>query len=150
MTVPVLAAAKHMGHRSGWSLSNLTLQKLLYLAHMYQLGENEEPLVPGSFEAWDYGPVHPTLYHAAKIFGADPVKNIFHSQKEIEKGTEQYALDSCVDMSLTPSRLIAITHWIEGAWHGCYSAGQRGTVIPNEAIRDEYRRRTEFVRKKRA
>jgi len=39
MTVSASAAAKRMCERSGWTLSNLELQKLLYIAHMFHLGE---------------------------------------------------------------------------------------------------------------
>mgnify|MGYP006283548483 CR=1 FL=1 len=77
MTVSVLSAAKRLAARSGWTLSNLELQKILYLAHMVHLGRTDgAPLVHGLFEAWDYGPVHPDLYHRVKIFGSSPVKNI--------------------------------------------------------------------------
>ncbi|RWO77206.1 type II toxin-antitoxin system antitoxin SocA domain-containing protein [Mesorhizobium sp.] len=67
MTLHVLSAAKHLAKQSGWSLSNLELQKILYLAHMFYLGRTGEPLVSGHFEAWDYGPVHPDLYHRVKV-----------------------------------------------------------------------------------
>ena len=148
MTVHVLSAAKHMGQKSSWSLSNLAMQKLLYLAHMYHLGEHDSPLAPPSFEAWEYGPVHPTLYHAAKVFGSDPVKNIFRSYPDVEEGTEQYALDECVNMGLPTSRLVAITHWEDGAWYQHYIPGQRGIIIPDDDIRVEYQERVERVRKK--
>ena len=74
MTVNVLNAAAHLIERSNQSLSNLELQKLLYLAHMFYMGRYDgEPLVHGEFEAWDYGPVHPTLYQRARTFGSNPV-----------------------------------------------------------------------------
>lgn len=38
MTVSVLAAAKRLAQRSNWSLSNLELQNILYLAHMFYMG----------------------------------------------------------------------------------------------------------------
>ena len=56
MAISVLEAAKHIGARSHWSLSNLKMQKLLYIAHMFHLGIYNKPLVCEFFEAWDYGP----------------------------------------------------------------------------------------------
>ena len=83
MSISVSAAAKRLCERSGWSLTNLKLQKLLYISHMFHLGKTGEPLVNGHFEAWDYGPVSPFLYHKVKVFGSSPVENIFHSTPDI-------------------------------------------------------------------
>ncbi len=146
MPIPVLSAAKRMGHQSDWSLSNLEMQKVLYLAHMFHLGKHRRALIPGFFEAWDYGPVHPTLYHKAKVFGKDPVKNIFRSQQDVEDGTERSMLDEIVDMSLPSSRLVAITHWKEGAWYKNYHSGERGVIIPNDDILVEYSKRIEHAK----
>jgi uncharacterized phage-associated protein len=59
--------------RQGYWLSNLVLQKLLYLAHAIYLIEEKEPLVSGYFEAWQYGPVHPGAYQAFKASGSHPI-----------------------------------------------------------------------------
>lgn len=144
MTISALQAAKKMGERSGWSLSNLEMQKLLYLSHMIHLGANDEPLVSGHFEAWDLGPVHPILYHKAKVFGARPVRNIFRSVPDPQDGTGECAtLNSIMDgMSpLTGSQLVSITHWDHGAWARNYIPGVRGIIIPDSHIKDEYQRR---------
>ena len=143
MAVSALAAGKRLGKHSGWTLSNLAMQKLLYIAHMYHLGMyDESPLVTGYFEAWDYGPVHPTLYHAVKRFGADPVEDVFGSIPDIVEGSETQLLDAVVDqLSDSTSRLVAITHWDNGAWAKYYVSGRRGVPIPNEAILQEYRDR---------
>lgn len=143
MAVSALSAGKRLGEHSGWTLSNLAMQKLLYIAHMFHLGKyNARPLVSGQFEAWDYGPVHPILYHAVKQFGADPVQNIFRSVPSIGEGTETSLLNSAVDqLSDSTSRLVAITHWEDGAWASLYIPGKRGTPISNEAILKEYRDR---------
>lgn len=150
MTVPVLAAAKRMAERSGWSLSNLELQKMLYLAHMFYMGEHDgRPLIPGHFEAWDYGPVHPTLYHQAKIFGSSPVGNIFRSEPDIaDLSPEAAILDKATDQlsQATPGRLVAATHRVGGAWDKNYIPGQRNIVIPNEDILAEYRERFDAAR----
>src|SRR5205814_7409199 len=132
---------KRLGERSGWSLSNLEMQKLLYLAHMFYLGHTGEPLVDGHFEAWDYGPVHPVLYHRAKIFGSAPVENIFNAVADLTGPREEIEiLDKFVERlsHAVPGKLVAITHWDEGAWAKHYQPGGRHVVIPNEDIRQEY------------
>ncbi len=141
MTAPVLQAAKHLAKRSGWSLSNLQLQKILYLAHMFHLGRTGgEPLVTGCFQAWDYGPVHPVLYHRAKVFGADPVENIFHDQASLPAGAVRDILDEAWDSlkGVTAAGLVAATHREGGAWSRHYRPRSRGVIIPDQDILAEY------------
>lgn len=142
MTVSVLSAAKRLAERSGWSLSNLELQKILYLAHMFYLGRhNGQPLVSGYFEAWDYGPVHPSLYHRAKIFGSNPVENVFLDASEVPDGPEQEILDEAWDNlgKAGPGRLVNATHRRGGAWDMHYIPGARHCIIPNADILREYK-----------
>ena len=141
MAIHVLRAAKHVGNISGWSLSHLRVQKLLYIAHMFHLGKNENrPLVEGNFEAWDYGPVHPVLYHKAKIFGSGPVKNIFRAYDDLNEGDEKYFLDTIYSSlkDFSGAQLVAITHREGGAWAKHYAPGARGVVIPDDDIAEEF------------
>ncbi|MCC0048528.1 MAG: DUF4065 domain-containing protein [Rhodobiaceae bacterium] len=142
MSISILSAAKRLAEQSDWSLSNLKLQKILYLAHMFYLGRTEgEPLVRGEFEAWNYGPVHPDLYHKAKVFGSDPVKNIFHSIPEVPGGAERDIIDEAFESlgSSGPGRLVAATHRKNGAWEKNFVPGEMHCIIPNEDILAEYR-----------
>lgn len=140
MTVPVLSAAQWLAHRSGWSLSNLELQKLIYIAHMFHLGRTGEPLVTGQFEAWDYGPVHPALYHRVKVFGSDPVGNIFNDVPDVPKGPERDILNEAYDElgAAGPGVLVNATHRKGGAWATNYVPGAKGLIIPNTDILAEY------------
>ena len=140
MSIGVLSAAKFSCGFSGWSISNLRLQKLLYIAHMYHLWRTKgEPLIDGSFEAWDYGPVQPVLYHKAKIFGADFIENIFRSFSEIQDGPEKETLVTTLEAlkDTSSAKLIALTHREEGAWAKYYHPGVIGITIPNEDIIEE-------------
>lgn len=152
MTESVHAAAKRLCVRSGWSLSNLELQKLLYLSHMLHLGRHDEPLISEHFEAWNYGPVAPSLYHRVKIFGSSPVGNVFHSVEDLADGTEVDVLDEAVDQlgHARPGKLVAITHWDQGAWAKHYRPGVRGVVIPNQDIRQEFLDRVDAARQRQA
>lgn len=151
MTVAVFAAAKRLCEGSGWSISNLEMQKLLYIAHMFHLGRAGEPLISDRFEAWDYGPVQPSLYHKAKIYGSSHVGKIFRSAADLEPGSELDLINETVnELSHSASgRLVAITHWSEGAWAKHYVPGGRGIVIPNEDILQEYRDRERGAKKKK-
>jgi uncharacterized phage-associated protein len=140
MTVSAFAAAKRLAKRSGWTLTNLEMQKILYLAHMFYLGRTGQPLVSGEFEAWDYGPVHPSLYHRIKIYGSEPVGNVFHNTPDIT-GAEADILDEAYDSlgKVGASRLVRATHRPGGAWEKHYRMGERNCVMPNADILQEYR-----------
>lgn len=142
MAVSVASAAKRLAQKSGWTLSNLQLQKILYLAHMMHLGQTGEPLVRGHFEAWDYGPVHPDLYHKVKVFGSGQVQNIFHNTPDMESGAEREIIDDAYDSlgNIAPGQLVNATHRKNGAWDKNYIPGVRHCLIPNEDILEEFRR----------
>ena len=62
-------AAKH-----GEKVTPLKIQKLVYIAHGWHLALYEKPLVYDEFaEAWEYGPVFPSIYHEFKHFGGAPI-----------------------------------------------------------------------------
>ncbi|MFN0131232.1 MAG: Panacea domain-containing protein [Phycisphaerales bacterium] len=70
------AVANHfleLGERDGVPLSSMKLQKILYYAHGWHLALTGEPLLDDSIEAWQYGPVIPSIYHEFKQFGSRPI-----------------------------------------------------------------------------
>ena len=136
MPLTAMEAAKKACRRTGWRLSNLELQKILYLAQLrYKRANRGGRLFSALFEAWDYGPVIPEVYHKAKAFGSDPVQNVFHGVKD-----EQHPLDkdlfASVDLlkSSSPAHLVGMTHRSKGAWATFYRPGIRGVIIPDSAI----------------
>lgn len=141
MPVSALSAARTLCEARDWSLSNLELQKLLYIAEMYQLGMTGQPLINENFEAWDYGPVVPAVYARARGFGRGPVRNVFHWVPPVPVGSPEHSL--LLDLSnqtkgYTAGQLVNITHWPEGAWARYYHPGVRGIVIPKGDIMREY------------
>lgn len=141
----VMSAARTLGEISGWSLSNLTMQKTLYIAQMFQLGRGLPPLFPEHFEAWDYGPVVPKLYHKLKMFGAKPVQDIFYERELPASAPEMQALLDAygTTKSFSGGKLVAITHWEGGAWARRYEPHKRGRVILNSEIAQEFHDRLE-------
>ena len=114
-----MAAAKHIGVRTGWALWNLDIQKLVYIANMMHVDEQGKPLVFGLFEASLYGPIHSKLFDELEMFGAKPVKawpfrattlpdRESLAAKTLDRAVDQFAHD--------PARLTAITHHRAGAW----------------------------------
>ncbi|MGD9576708.1 MAG: Panacea domain-containing protein [Syntrophorhabdus sp.] len=55
-------------------ITNLKMQKLLYYAHAWHLANFHKPLFADRIEAWDLGPVIPSLYHDYKKYGGAPIR----------------------------------------------------------------------------
>ena len=143
-------AAKYICEKSGWRLSNLPLQKLLYLAQVEYAGKHAgNKLVDTTFEAWDYGPVSPNLYHKIKMFGSEPVRDVFYDALRLREDSERKrVLDEVCNkfLSLPPGKLINLTHWDGGAWANKYEPGLRNISISDRDIEDEYGNRTRLDR----
>lgn len=142
MSVNSKSAAKWLCEASGWKITNLALQKLLYLSHMYHMGRipGNPPLVDEEFEAWDYGPVLPRVYHTVKGFGSGPIGNVFNSVGDID---DEEAIASLQEVYValkdtTAGRLVSMTHRDNGAWSRTYDRNARRNKIPNELILEEF------------
>ena len=144
MAIDVLQAAKHLCMMSEWRLTNLELQKIIYLCHAIFLAEEDRPLVNRKFQAWEYGPVHPDLYSKLKKFGASPIpRSTFRFTKVLnpyKQTAEITVLSKCAETFPHPSvaKLLDITHRDGGAWHRVYRPGIRNIEIPEEFIIEEY------------
>lgn len=60
---------------AGESVTPMKLQKLVYYAHGWHVGFTGKTLIDESVEAWQYGPVIPSLYHEFKKYGSSPIKS---------------------------------------------------------------------------
>jgi len=144
MGMATTTAAKVVCDRSSWQVTHLALQKILYIAQMAYLGEVGARLINATFEAWDYGPVIPSLYHRVKVFGDKPIRDIFDGVGDADVREVKFLQDAA-DFFLpkSPGQLVALTHWERGAWAAHYQPGVKGIVIPDADIVREYRARTE-------
>ena len=147
MTINVLQAAKCLGQMSSWRFSNLELQKIIYICHMLYLGQEKRPLVEGNFQAWDYGPVHPKLYHRLKRFGSSSIdKSALVNVKSLKIDVHGNMINTLKEAfeHFPPGsgpKLVAITHWEKGAWAKNYAYGMKDLVISNDDIQEEYKER---------
>lgn len=132
----VWSAARTLGSESGWSLSNLEMQKTLYVAQMLHLGRTGRPLFDNRIEAWDYGPVVPDLYHEAKRFGRQPVADIFDAPHFEALSCEAMSIRDALIMTrhMSAGQLVAYTHRPGGAWEMHYKPHDRSSEIPMSAI----------------
>src|SRR5687768_7143135 len=71
---PLAAANELIGIAApSGGIDHLKLQKELYIAHGIHLAVTGRPLVGGGFKAWQYGPVSPDVYHAAKPYRSSSI-----------------------------------------------------------------------------
>lgn len=140
MPASVMQVARTLGQAANWSLSNLEMQKIIYIAEMLHLGRTGAPLLKDEWQAWDYGPVQPDLYHKAKVYGTAPVRDIFLSPPLPPGNSEHKAIVDAYKLmkNLTPGRMVSVTHRPTGAWARNYKAGRKGVRIPKAEIRAEY------------
>ncbi len=143
MTVRAYDAARYLCEKSDWRLSNLQLQKILYMADMNFVGQTSERLVAENFQAWDYGPVLSSLYHHCKAFGKKSLPNIFWGANDISGTPEASMLDLALNNleARKPHELVSTTHSPVGAWIRRYVPGARQIEISTQDMVDEYTRR---------
>lgn len=70
----------------GIRTTQLEVQKLSFFCHGGWLTKGRGPFVSGYFEAWQHGPVHPTLYREFKRFGSNPITEVA-MRKDLLTGT---------------------------------------------------------------
>ena len=143
MSVASLDAARFLTEISGNKISNLKIHKILYFADVSFVGQTSCRLIDEDFEAWDYGPVLPSLYHHCKAFGSKPVPNIFWDARDISGKDEANIIKGSWDSlkKLTPGQLVTATHAKNGAWVRKYVPGAMGIAISTQDMIEEYERR---------
>lgn len=121
-------------------ITNLKLNKLVYLAQEEALFWDGPPLFDDEIEAWQFGPVVPSVYHAFKSYGRAPiacpsscVPKDARAERIVDTTAEKYA-------KLTAFDLVNITHAEGGAWSKAYFPGV-DNVITLESIATSKRSR---------
>lgn len=144
---------------SGERLTNMKLQKLLYFAQGWHIAVRGKPLFNEQIEAWDYGPVVPTVYHKFSHRGAQPIIKkataiVFDGERFVTETVEDIQDEEIKNFlasiwrtygkhsALTLSKL---THAADTPWTRVLkdNGGKlpTGTDIPREYLRDYFESR---------
>lgn len=88
------------GMKIGHPVSNLQLQKILYYIQVHFLKKKGIPFFKDEIEAWQFGPVIPTVYYQYATWGPAPI-TMFKTQKinleqEEKKDLEQIVKEKAV------------------------------------------------------
>lgn len=134
----------------GQSIDPMKLQKLVYYAHGWYAGHRGQPLINENIEAWQYGPVIPSLYHEFKPYGAGTIRTkatsyangAFQEVPHPPDPAVRQFLDN-VWRSYSPYTGIALsemTHAADSPWDVTWrtNRGMHGSDIPFNLIQEHF------------
>lgn len=129
-----------------YSLTLLRLVKYVYIAYGFALAVLDKIIIDERFdkvEAWEYGPVIPSVYHSFKHNLNNPIKDkagviaYLNKDGEVEFDTPEITDDEIKEvldfvweryrMASTPA-LIDILHHEGSPWAYCYRVGQNEEI----------------------
>jgi len=134
-----------LARRDDEPLDPMKIQKLVYVAHGWNLAFTRTPLVRQAVQAWPYGPVIAELYRDFKKFKAlpitedAPVRANSPGLNTIEKAFLENVWSKY--RPLSGIQLSRLTHEAGYAWDVTIKSCGPYSEIPNELIRDEFVRR---------
>jgi uncharacterized phage-associated protein len=127
---------------NGSQLTNMQVQKLVYIAHGYCLAALRSPLTYNNVHAWQYGPVIPKLYKQLAKYGAGVVTHSINTDDpSISEASEQFSIIKAVWEGyghFSGGKLSGITHQDGSPWSITWAADPYG-VIPPSLIADHYK-----------
>ena len=137
-------------------LTQMHLQKLVYIAHGWNWAINGEPLIGDEIQAWSFGPVVRDLYEHTKFFGSAPINRpITPDDSQVARffgnsgeaapysatltGREQQVIEQVWRRygGLSAIRLSELTHQPGTPWFLAFQRG-RNTRIDEDVIRALY------------
>lgn len=130
-----------LARRSDRQLTNMQLQKLVYIAHGFSLAILGRPLISDPVEAWRWGPVFPGLYGKLRKYGADTVTDEVDARDSVPLGSEAHDLIRAVfDQygDVPGPKLSGMTHQKGSPWSRTWEEDPQG-YIPQDLIRAHYK-----------
>lgn len=105
-------------------ISNLQLQKILYYTQKEFLRVSFA-LFDDEFEAWQFGPVIPSVYYQYCGFGALPIRMQYSIKLDSLTPKELGVINDIIDekRKKNPWELVEETHKPGGAWDRAYNNG---------------------------
>tara|TARA_R110002110_G_scaffold37601_5_gene124047 strand:- start:2838 stop:3344 length:507 start_codon:yes stop_codon:yes gene_type:complete len=138
---------------AGAPITQLKLLKLVYIAYGWHLALKNDRLFDEPIEAWQHGPVVPSIYHEFKHFGKRPI-----TARSLEADLDGDEL--CLTVPEVPetdasTRFVLEKVWAayrkfsgwdlrnktheEGSpWEKVFKDGERGIIMDDNDIRDHY------------
>ncbi len=122
-------------------LTNMQLQKLVFIANGFMLGLFGRPLYREESRAWQWGPVIPELYDILRTYGRNVVtENIETKDQMPSDANDEKNIIKAVWVAyghMTASQLSALTHQPNTPWKNTWERNKFGT-ISNSLIENYY------------
>ncbi len=128
-------------HDEGMPITQMKLQKLMYLLYADYLQNNNAVLFPERFEPWKYGPVLSDVYNAFRKYGSSPIRKYLidsdgdYAMVSLSQNQElKRSLDRVWELfaGYTGIELSEITHRADGAW--MKAVAQCSSVLSDQDI----------------
>ncbi|TXL03311.1 hypothetical protein BMR07_15580 [Methylococcaceae bacterium CS1] len=131
-------------------MSNLKLQKLMFIGYGWTLALIDKDLTETEgFEAWQHGPVLPSIYHQMKCYGDTPItKPAMDYDSDENKVYIPIIQDKCVKeilekvwgiyKSFSAWSLRNLTHETDSPWDSSFERKLMFIHIPEEEVKKYY------------
>ncbi len=152
-----LAIANYFIQKSNYTITPLQLIKIVYISYGYTLAILDKKLFSEEIEAWQFGPVVPSIYHTFKHYKKEAVSALsteitfddnFHFIEQIftmDKEDENYEvtikiLDKVWDSYKQYSgyELIDLTHKNNTPWSQVFKHNQHHIKLEDKEIKKYY------------
>ena len=129
----------------GAGLTPMQLIKLVYIAHGWSFVFNNGPLLNETAQAWQYGPVVPSLYAAVSPFRGQPISVALPGDNDPTPLDPRSCelVDAVYDRykHLSGTQLSALTHQPNTPWSIVWAQAGRNAPIPDPLIEQHYKHR---------
>ena len=125
----------------GLPTTPMQLLKLVYLCQGWMLAMYDKPLINEPVEAWQHGPVIPSVYHLYKSFRGDPINTGGNDQGVRLTKEHRHVIDEVLKVyrDYSSADLYALAHRKGTPWDQVHEDGVFGIEIPEGVIRDYYK-----------
>lgn len=132
--------------QTGKEITPMKLVKLVYIAHGWHLGLYNSPLINEPVQAWKYGTVIGSVYHAFKDYSNDPITQYapIPDQESLSPGLKQF-LDRIWEVysKFDGLQLSTMTHQPNTPWDIVWNKeggkAKRAVIIGTDVITEHYK-----------
>ena len=126
-------------------MTNLKLNKLCYYAQGWSLVKLGQPLFDEDIQAWDHGPVVPSVYRTYKVCGDNLISEPSEPFDESTLSVDE--LNLLIDVynsyaKFSASALVTMTHRPGSPWRQVYEKRMNRVISPDLML-DYFRRHTD-------
>lgn len=124
----------------GNPVSNLQLQKIMYITHLYYFRNHKAKLITNlPFEAWKLGAIIKKVYHKYSIYVSNPIINKVELDPNIKQKIKNLNLDQVI-INLSNYNFNELVRYVcekEGAWDKTYQNGLGNREIISDKLIEE-------------